>query len=95
MLITINIPENTVLSGNAYHNHITRHELVYPYKQYGPLDSNGRPSSEIFAANDPCLKLNLNSGEFTDSALSALAIRIENRGIMVGGGGWGQYGQIK
>ena len=102
LLITINIPENTVLSGNAYYNHITRDELVHPddiaalgaYKQYGPLDSNGRTSSEIYAANDPCLKLNLNSGEFTDAALSALAIRIENRGTMVGGGGWGQYGQM-
>ena len=99
LLVVLTIPEGVVVSGNAFFNHITTDELRVGTSYsgdvpYGPADSAGRRTTEIYAANDPCIKLNLHSNEFTDDALSGLTIRIENSGMLIGAGGWGSYGQI-
>jgi len=61
---------------------------------HGPLDPAGRGCCDRDAMIDPCIFLNLHSGRFTDRALQGLKIRIENNGELVGGGGYGQYGQM-
>jgi len=99
LFITLSVAEGVVLSGNSYFNHITGDELrigtTYPGDaQFGPLDSAGRSTTEVFAANDPCIKLNLHSNEFTDDALAGLNVVVENRGTIIGAGGWGSYGQM-
>jgi len=100
--VTLNIPEGVELSGNGHNNHITLEQLSMvsglPAFQgataYGPKDTDGRGSQEKFAMVDPCIKINLNSTEWTETALRGLEIKIENNGTMVGAGGWGQYGQM-
>ena len=101
LMITLNIPSGVILSGNSFHNHIQATDLSprnqflqQGTKYFGPPDSAGRRTTEIFAANDPCIKLNLHTGEITDQALAQMLIRIENNGTMVGAGGWGSYGQM-
>lgn len=105
MNIILNIPEGVELSGNGHANHIKFEDLEFEQgstdpssqgkKDYGPLDPGGRRSRERLGLVDPCIKLNLSSNEFSDSALQGLRIRIENNGYMVGCGGWGQYGQME
>jgi len=95
--ITLRIPAGTVLSGNSFHNHITWDELQRTgttTAPYGPKDTAGRVSRSIYACVDPCIKLNMNSGEFSNNALKAFFVSIENYGTMIGAGGWGQYGQM-
>ena len=101
LMITLNIPAGVTLSGNSFHNHIQAPDLPARNiflqrgsKYFGPSDSANRRTTEVFAANDPCIKLNLHSKEITDQALSQMLIRIENNGTMIGAGGWGSYGQM-
>ena len=99
LFITLSVAEGVVLSGNSYFNHITADELRTGTSyagdaHFGPLDSAGRSTTEVFAANDPCIKLNLHSNEFTDDALAGLNVVVENRGTIIGAGGWGSYGQM-
>lgn len=100
--ITLNIPEGVEVSSNSYAKLIKFDELHNPHTlsffqgsaAYGPKDPAGRQSNEKDAMVDPCIKLNLSSQEFTNRALQGLEIRIENNGVLVGGGGYGQYGQV-
>lgn len=109
LTITLNIPQGVVLSSNSHAKNIAFTDLevdpaigsVFGYsevnrgsKKYGPPDPAGRHLLEKDAMVDPCIKLNLTSTEFTDQALRAMTIRIENNGTLVGGGGYGQYGQF-
>lgn len=99
LFITLSVAEGVVISGNSYFNHITTDELGVGIQRvgdapFGPQDSAGRTTTEIFAANDPCIKLNLHSNEFTDDGLAGLTVLIENRGTIIGAGGWGSYGQM-
>lgn len=96
--ITLSIPSGVVVSGNSFHNHINWNELPKTSSTksspYGPKDTAGKYSETLYASNDPCIKLNMNSGEFSNNALKGFFISIENRGTLVGAGGWGQYGQM-
>ena len=99
LVITLSVAEGVVISGNSFHNHITSDQLRTGTKYrgdvpFGPVDSAGRATTEIFAANDPCIKLNLHSNEFTDNGIAGLTVLIENRGTIIGAGGWGSYGQM-
>tara|TARA_S200002703_G_scaffold152827_1_gene153691 strand:- start:25602 stop:29039 length:3438 start_codon:yes stop_codon:yes gene_type:complete len=99
LAITLSVAEGVVISGNSFHNHITSDQLRTGTKYrgdvpFGPVDSAGRATTEIFAANDPCIKLNLHSNEFTDDGIAGLTVMIENRGTIIGAGGWGSYGQM-
>ena len=96
--VTLNIPEGVELSGNGHGNYVLPDEILgsdryYGANEYGPKDTYGRPSWDRFGMIDPCIKLNLASTEWTDDALQDLLIRIENNGVLVGAGGYGQYGQ--
>lgn len=96
--ITLNIPSGVELSGSGHGNYILPDEVLgadryYGANEYGPKDTYGRPSWDRFGMIDPCIKLNLASTEWTDGALQDLLIRIENNGVLVGAGGYGQYGQ--
>ena len=102
--IILNIPEGVEVSSNSHAKLITFDELHNTEPQYGnlfkgaaaygPSDPAGRISRDRNSMVDPCIKLNLNSQNFTDRALQTTKIRIENNGILVGGGGYGQYGQM-
>jgi len=96
--IILQIPFGVTLSGNSFHNHITWNELQKTSGtksvSYGPKDTAGRVSESIYACVDPCIKLNMNSGEFSNNALLGFNVVVENYGTMIGAGGWGQYGQM-
>ena len=96
--VTLNIPEGVELSGNGHGNYVLPDEVLgadryYGANEYGPKDTYGRPSWDRSGMIDPCIKLNLASTEWTDGALQDLLIRIENNGVLIGAGGYGQYGQ--
>ena len=109
LTVTLVIPSGVVLSGQSFHNHIKWHDLQRggtitidgvantsaTTKLYGPLDTSGRSTREIYAAVDPCIKLNMSTTEFTSTALNGTTISIENFGTMVGAGGYGMYGQLE
>ena len=107
LAVTLNIPENIELSGNGFNNHITPSILEKNptwglsagahqrgQLQFGPVDSGGRSTREIYAMVDPCIKINLLKQDWSAFALEGLTINIINNGQMIGAGGWGQYGQL-
>ena len=96
--VTLNIPEGGEVSGTGHGNYVLPDEVLgadryYGANEYGPKDTYGRPSWDRSGMIDPCIKLNLASTEWTDGALQDLLIRIENNGVLIGAGGYGQYGQ--
>jgi len=103
LYITLNIPQGVEVSSNSY-SELIKIDQLRPIlagesdgrgeDSYGPYDPAGRVLCEKHAMIDPCIFLNLHSGKFTDQALQGLVIRIENNGVLVGGGGYGQYGQM-
>jgi len=97
LTVKLVIPDGVVLSGNSFHNHITWDELQKTgttTASYGPKDTAGRVSRSIYSCVDPCIKLNMNSAEFSNNALKGFFVSVENYGTMIGAGGWGQYGQM-
>lgn len=99
MSITLNIPNGVTLSSNGHGNYIkVEHMLPGGFTggtsaEYGPKDTFGRSSLVRDGAIDPCIYLNLSPSEWTEQALNGLRIIIQNNGTLVGGGGYGQYGQ--
>ena len=84
--VVLNIPEGMEVGANVSNVLIP----TVDRKDYNPV--RWPTSSKILYVTDPSLHIKLNTDQWSETVLTALNIKVNNYGTVIGGGGSGGYG---